>query len=176
MAFAFLNKFFGEAAADPRDAWKPLYAACIAEARLPHWYVQGQVPDSIDGRFDMLTLVVALSTIRLEQLGEEGAQATAFLTELLVEDMEGQVREIGFGDLVVGKHVGLMMGAFGGRLGAYRDALRGAASLPEALIRNLYRGEGVADDALAHVSGKVGELHKAQSVLTLAALKAGQVR
>ena len=176
MAFAFLNKFFGEAAADPRDAWKPLYAACIAEGRKPHWYLQGQVPDSIDGRFDMLTLIVSVALIRLEQLGDEGPQATAFITELLVEDMEGQVREIGFGDLVVGKHVGLMMGAFGGRLGAYRDALRGGENLAEAITRNLYRGEPVAADALAHVVKEVAALHEAQASLSLEAMRAGQVR
>jgi cytochrome b pre-mRNA-processing protein 3 len=176
MAFAFLNKFFGETAVDPREAWKPLYAACVAEARLPHWYVEGQVPDSIDGRFDMLTLIVSLATIRLEQLGEEGAQATAFITELLVEDMEGQVREIGFGDLVVGKHIGKMMGAFGGRLGAYRDALQGAESLKDALVRNLYRGEDIAAEALEYVSAKVAELHSAQNSLSFEALQAGKVR
>jgi cytochrome b pre-mRNA-processing protein 3 len=176
MAFAFLNKFFGETAADPRDGWKPLYAACIAEARQPHWYLEGQVPDSIDGRFDMLTLIVSLAIIRLERLGEEGAQATAYLTELLVEDMEGQVREIGFGDLVVGKHVGKMMGAFGGRLGAYRDALQGSEDLADALVRNLYRGEAVAAEALDHATAKVREVHATQRALSLEALKAGQVR
>jgi cytochrome b pre-mRNA-processing protein 3 len=64
--------------------------------------------------------------------------------------MDGQLREIGIGDVVVGKHMGRMMGMLGGRLGAYRAALE-AGDLKPALIRNLYRGNAPDAAAVAHV-------------------------
>ncbi len=173
MAFGFLNKFFG--GDEPRDAWRPLYAATVAEARLPHWYVEGAVPDTIDGRFDMVTLILSLVLLRLEALGEDAGPGMALLTEVLVEDMEGQVREIGFGDLVVGKHVGLMMGALGGRLGAYRDGLNGG-DLAGALSRNLYRGEAVTDEALFYTQAATEAVVARMAALDLATLKAGQIK
>ena len=102
-----------------RDALAPLYKAVVAEARRPDWYRQGRVPDTLDGRFDMVAAVLSLVLLRLEEEGDAGRAPSAHLTELFVEDMDGQLRERGIGDIVVGKHVGRMMGALGGRLGAF---------------------------------------------------------
>lgn len=127
----------------------PLYDAVVARAREPHWYVEGAVPDTLDGRFDMVMAVLAMVLLRLER-DADGAASTAVLTERFVDDMDAQVRQIGFGDMVVGKHVGRMMGMLGGRLGAYRDGLADG-TLGTALVRNLYRGTAPAPEALAHV-------------------------
>jgi cytochrome b pre-mRNA-processing protein 3 len=127
----------------------PLYEAIVAQARAPHWYQAGAVPDSIDGRFDMVATILALVLLRLE--GDPAAAApSASLTERFVEDMDGQLREIGIGDVVVGKHIGKMMGMLGGRLGAYRDGLAGG-DIDTVLIRNLYRGAAPDAGALRHV-------------------------
>jgi cytochrome b pre-mRNA-processing protein 3 len=144
---SFLRRLFGRS--DPRDSLRPLYAAVIAKGREPHWYVDGAVPDTLDGRFDMIVAILAQILIRLEQQG--GAQDSVWLTELFVDDMDGQLRQEGIGDVVVGKHIGRMMSALGGRISAYRAALTGSASLDEALRRNLYRGAPVADSAVKHV-------------------------
>lgn len=148
---SFLQRLFGRA--DPRDTARPLYAAVIAEGRQPHWYVDGAVPDTLDGRFDMIVAILAQVLIRLEQQG--GAQESVWLTELFVDDMDGQLREEGVGDVVVGKHVGRMVSALGGRIAAYRDALDGDAPLDEALVRNLYRGQAPDSAALAHVEAEI---------------------
>lgn len=144
---SFFQRLFGRA--DPRDNLRPLYAAVIAEGRQPHWYVEGAVPDTLDGRFDMIVAILAQILIRLEQQG--GAQDSVWLTELFVDDMDGQLRQEGIGDVVVGKHIGKMMSALGGRISAYRAALIGNDSLDEALRRNLYRGAPATDSAVAHV-------------------------
>ncbi|MFZ2997874.1 ubiquinol-cytochrome C chaperone family protein [Sphingobium sp.] len=144
---SFLQRLFGRA--DPRDNLRPLYAAVIAQGRQPHWYVEGAVPDTLDGRFDMIVAILAQILMRLEQQG--GAQDSVWLTELFVDDMDGQLRQEGIGDVVVGKHIGKMMSALGGRISAYRAALTGDSSLDEALRRNLYRGTPVSDSAVAHV-------------------------
>ncbi|MBO9581808.1 MAG: ubiquinol-cytochrome C chaperone family protein [Sphingobium sp.] len=135
---------------DDRAPFRPLYAALIARARQPHWYEEGAVPDTIDGRFDMVAAMLSLALLRMETLGLQGEGAR--LTEIFVEDMDGQVRQIGFGDLVVGKQIGKMMSALGGRLAAYRTALAGETSLDDAVVRNIFRGEAPEPAALAHVS------------------------
>src|SRR3546814_14593147 len=66
--------------------------------------------------------------------------------------MDGQLRQIGIGDMIVGKHIGRMMSALGGRLSAYRSGLGAGESLEDALVRNLYRGNATAPDQLEHVA------------------------
>ncbi len=151
---SLLRRLFGTPQPDPREALRPLYEQVVAYARQPHWYVAGGVADSIDGRFEMVSAALSLVLIRLEKDSEQ-AQAMAFLTEIFVDDMDAQLREIGVGDMIVGKRIGKLLGAFGGRLGAYREALADGAQpglLNDALTRNLY-GDVIPTEAqLAHVA------------------------
>lgn len=127
-----------------------LYDAVIARGRAPHWYQAGGVPDTMEGRFDMIATILAFVLIRLEQ--DESARGFSVrLTERFIADMDGQLRQTGVGDVGVGKYVGQMLSLLGGRLGAYRDAGDGKA-LAAALERNLYRGAAPDAAALAHVS------------------------
>lgn len=153
---------------DPREARRPLWNAVVATARAPHWYASGGVPDTLDGRFDMVSLVLALV---LHRIDDDPAQARAGveLTELFVTDMDGQMRQIGFGDMVVGKQIGRMVGALGGRLGAYR-APDGSDDLRAALVRNLWRGNAPADAGLAHVMAGVAALRGALNAIPVAEL------
>jgi len=150
---SFLQRLFGRR--DPKEGLMPLYHAVVAEGRQPHWYAKGAVPDTLDGRFDMIVAILAQVLIRLEQQGAR--QESVWLTELFVDDMDGQLRQEGIGDVVVGKHIGRMVSALGGRLAAYRAALEGDGDLGEALRRNLYRGAEPSTDALAHVEGTLRE-------------------
>ena len=147
---SLLKRLFGNAGPDPKLKLVPLYNQIVAKARLPHWYVEGQVPDSIDGRFDMVAAILTLVILRLED-DKSRAQDMAHLTEVFVDDMDGQLREVGIGDMIVGKHIGNIMGAVGGRLGAFRDALAEPAKLDNTILRNIYRSEHADPGALAHV-------------------------
>lgn len=133
---------------DPRDALRPLWRAIVAEARRPAWYAEDGVPDTVAGRFDVLTAVLALATVRMEA-EPELAPDTALLTELFVHDMDGQLRELGIGDVVVGKHIGKLMGAMGGRLDAYRAGLAAEAKMSEAVRRNMTLAEGSGPEGAA---------------------------
>ena len=148
-----------------------LYAAVVARARLPHWYLDGAVADTVDGRFDMIAAVLALVMLRLEG-DPAGIPAATHLSEAFVDDMDPQLREIGIGDLLVGKHVGRMMGMLGGRLGAYRDGLA-AGDLKPALVRNLYRGHAPGDAAVAHVERELLALYAALATVPTDRLIAG---
>ena len=146
---SLLDRLFGKA--DDKAALRPLYDAIVAEARRPAWYRDGKVPDTLDGRFEMVAAVLSLLLIRLEDDGEAGKAPSTRLTEIFVDDMDGQLREIGIGDIVVGKHIGRMMSALGGRLGAYRAALAPGADgdlLRAALLRNVYRGQPPGSGAI----------------------------
>jgi cytochrome b pre-mRNA-processing protein 3 len=150
-----------------------LYAAVVARARQPHWYLDGQVPDTVDGRFDMIAAVLAMVMLRLER-EEAGVAPSTFLAEAFVDDMDPQLREIGIGDILIGKHIGRMMGMLGGRLGAYRDGLA-AGDVRPALIRNLYRGVGPEAAALAHVDAALTTLRERLATTPVAALVAGDL-
>ena len=156
-----------------RDEATALYAAVVARARAPHWYVEGAVPDTIDGRFDTIAAVLAMVMLRLES-DPAGAPAATYLAEAFVDDMDPQLREIGIGDLLVGKQIGRMMGMLGGRLGAYRDAIA-ASELRPALVRNLYRGTGPSDAALAHVELELLALREAMARVPVDRLIAGDL-
>ncbi|MFN3510583.1 MAG: ubiquinol-cytochrome C chaperone family protein, partial [Tsuneonella troitsensis] len=107
---------------DPREALRPLWNAVVTEARRPAWYADHGVNDTVAGRFDMVCAVLAAVLVRMETSGTM-TNESVLLTELFVHDMDGQLREFGVGDVVVGKHVTKLMGAMGGRLAAYRDGL-----------------------------------------------------
>lgn len=150
-----------------------LYAAVVARARQPHWYLDGAVADTVDGRFDMIAAVLAMVMLRLED-DPAAIPAATHLSEAFVDDMDPQLREIGIGDLLVGKHVGRMMGMLGGRLGAYREGLA-AGDLKPGLMRNLYRGQAPGDAALAHAERGLLDLHAALAGAPIDRLIAGDL-
>ena len=157
------------------DALIPLYDAIVAQARFPHWYRDGAVPDTIDGRFDMVSSVLALVLLRLEALGEPAREPSARLTERFVTDMDGQLRQRGIGDLVVGKHVGRMMSQLGGRLSAYREGLSEGGDFAGAIERNIHRGAEVSPAAHSHVEQGLRALVAALAARDLAAILTGDI-
>lgn len=117
-------------------AERSCYEAIVAAARHPTFYADWGVPDTLDGRFDMIALHTFLVLDRLK--GEEPAFRQALVDEFFA-DMDRSLREMGVGDLSVGKKVRKMAEAFYGRLAAYDQALAGeAAALEGALARNIF--------------------------------------
>lgn len=153
---------------DSRDAVRPLWQRVVEIARERAWYADGGVADTVPGRFDAVTLVLALVMLRMERdkhASTDGGRAddrliepSVRLTELFVDDMDGQLRQSGVGDLGVGKRMGRLMSVLGGRIGALREALAGNddAALAEVLERNLTLAPG-AD--MAWLTGEVRRLH-----------------
>lgn len=137
--------------ADDRAPVRPLWHSVVEIAREKRWYAQYGVADTLPGRFDAVTLVLALVILRMER--EERLKIlSARLTELFVDDMDGQLRQSGVGDLVVGKHMGKLMMVLGGRMGALREALASPepeAALAPVLERNVTLVEGADKAAFA---------------------------
>jgi len=145
---SFLSRIFGKRPYE-REALRPLWHSVVAMARAKGWYASLGVADSKEGRFDMVSLVLAAVLLRMER-EPEMAQSQALLTELFVEDMDGQLRQDGIGDPTVGKHVRKLVTTLGGRLGALREALPGGTdALVPMLERNVTVLPGTDLSALA---------------------------
>jgi cytochrome b pre-mRNA-processing protein 3 len=169
-----LKRFFSRD--EGRDALYPLYQALVKEARDPSWYLDCAVPDTIDGRFDMLGAVLTLALQRFDAAGDEGKIPAVMLTETFIEDMDGQLRQDGVGDVVVGKHVGRMLSALGGRLDAYGETIHDPVAFKAALVRNLYRSEHPGIPALDAAANRLMAIREGLSLCTLDQLMLGQMR
>jgi cytochrome b pre-mRNA-processing protein 3 len=144
---------FRSAAARQRESMVDgLYAKAVAQARLPVFYAEWGVPDSLDGRFDLLSLHMFLLLHRLGHAGREGKPIAQDLFDLMFGDMDRSLREMGVGDMSVGKRVKDMVRAFYGRIEAYEQGLQGEEAMIAALSRNLYRGAEVPAETLQTVA------------------------
>ena len=169
---SFFQRIFGES--KQREPLQPLYQAIVAKGREAAWYRDGQVPDTLDGRFDMIAAILSLVLLRLERDGEATRDQSILLTEIFIRDMDGTLRQLGVGDYVVGKHVGRMMGALGGRLTALRAA-RAAGSLDAAVARNVFHEAPPSEAALAVVAGGLERFAAALDAVPLTDLLAGRL-
>lgn len=123
---------------DDQAAVRPLWHRVVEIAREKPWYADAGAADTIPGRFDIITLVMSLVLLRMER-DPALIRPSVRLTELFITDMDGQMRQNGVGDLMVGKEMGKLMGVLGGRLGAIREALADSdnATLIAAISRNV---------------------------------------
>ncbi len=123
-----------------------LYLAVTSLARNPVFYTRFQVPDTVDGRFDLLTLMLGMYLFRIQQNHPELAQG---LFDRSFKDVERGLREAGVGDLSVPKHMKRMLAGFYGRAASYYEALeqQQAEGLAVILNRNLYNGDANAPAA-----------------------------
>jgi len=119
-----------------------LYAKTVAAARTPHYFAVLGVPDTLDGRFDLVGLFVALLIHRLRRDQFPGPALAQALFDAMFSDMDLNLREMGVGDMSVGKRVKAMWEGFHGRAAAYEDCLAAGdeAALAAALARNVWRG------------------------------------
>lgn len=153
-----------------------LYNTAVAQSRRPGFYLVGGVPDSIDGRFDMIVLHAFLVMRRLRDAGPDGETLSQALFDEMFADMDRSLREMGVGDMGIGRKVRAMGKAFMGRVKAYEEALEeGDAALEEALTRNLYRSAPPSAESLAAMASYVRRETAALKSFPVAALLAGEV-
>ncbi len=135
----------------------PLYNQSVLAARQPHWYLAGQVPDNIDGRFELLSTFIALALIRLEKSSMK--REAVLLTEIFIDDMDGQMREFGIGADMIGKRMGKLLSVLGGRINLLVEARSEGegedTGLHQHITRNIFRGEPPEGQALLHVANEL---------------------
>ncbi|MCB1783375.1 MAG: ubiquinol-cytochrome C chaperone family protein [Alphaproteobacteria bacterium] len=159
------------------DAVLALYAATLTQIRNPAFYIGASVPDTFDGRFDLLLLHVFLILQRLMDHPDYN-ELSQSLFDTMFKDMDQTLREMGIGDMGVPKHMKRMMKAFNGRMHAYQEGLtQGDEVLKSALTRNLYGtvkelSPQALDKMVAYIHENVKDL-KEQDLNELAA---GQIK
>jgi cytochrome b pre-mRNA-processing protein 3 len=128
-----------------------LYGAAVAAARDPFLYMSLGVPDTLDGRFDMVGLYAFLLIQRLKRETTPGPALAQAVFDAMFSDMDVNLREMGVGDLAVGRKVRIMWEAFHGRSAAYAKAMESGDvdALDAALERNVWRGNPPLDGAIA---------------------------
>ncbi len=137
------------------DAARRLYVAVVSQARSPDFYTVCGVPDTVTGRFDLIALHGFLLMHRLKSDAATRPLAQA-LSDVVVDDMDRNLREMGTGDLSVGKKVKRIMEGYFGRLEGYEQALSGDDDgLQAALRRNLFAGATPGDQKLAAMAAYV---------------------
>jgi cytochrome b pre-mRNA-processing protein 3 len=121
-----------------RNRGRGLFATLVRTAREPAWYVEGEMPDTLDGRFRVLATVLALTIVRLEGGGAAAQQESVALTECFVEAMDNEHRQLGIGDPTLGKTVRKLVGSLGRRVALWRSVV-GEAEWNGAIVDSLYR-------------------------------------
>lgn len=131
------------AGAEKKNGYR-IYQGLVAQARSTAFYADMEVPDTVEGRFDMILLHVFLADERLEAAGDSYIRLRRYIQEAMVSDMDRSFRELGVGDMSVGKEMKKVGAALLGRKAAYKDALAkttDTSALEEAITKNIYKGE-----------------------------------
>jgi cytochrome b pre-mRNA-processing protein 3 len=136
-------------------AGSALYCEAVAVARTPWFYRELGVPDTLDGRFDLIALHAFLLVHRLQNAPDPGPTLAQGIFDAMFSDMDNNLREIGVSDLSVGRRMRAMWEAFHGRAQAYAAAIEAAdrPGLEASLVRNVWRGSAPdgASAAMAEV-------------------------
>ncbi len=170
----FLGLFRGSRV---RETARTLYITVVEQARRPGFYRDCGVPDTVDGRFDMIAMHAFLLLRRLRRDHGQTADLAQALFDLMFADMDQNLREMGVGDLGVGRRIKTMAKAFYGRLGAYEAGLAGDdQALADALRRNLFRKTNPQEGDVAALARYMRREAAALDALGLDRLMAGEVR
>lgn len=160
-----------------RDAAALAYGRVVEQARQPVFFAGYGVPDTLDGRYELICLHAFLYLYRLKADRPQSAELSQAFFDAMFADLDRALREMGTGDLSVGKHVKRMARGFYGRIRAYQDGIESAESaLAAALERNLFGTVPGSSPQIAemaeYVQAAVGELARQSA----AELLSGRVR
>ncbi len=143
------------------ESAKQLHRTIVAQARQPAFYTALGVPDTLDGRFELIALHGFLVMHRLKA-DPAGVALAREVAEIIFDDLDASLREMGAGDLGVGKRVKKMGEAFYGRIAAYDAGLAAGGDMADALRRNLY---GTAQPSADRVAAAEAYVRNCSNVL-----------
>ena len=156
-------------------AGKRLYAAAVDQARSPDFYRDLAAPDTVMGRFELYTLHAVLLVLRLKGRGPGQAEVAQAVFDAYLEGLDIALREMGVGDLSVGKKMKKLGGAFYGRVSAWEAALSETSDEAKALVvRTVY--EGFDNPHAAALSAYAVSAHQTLAQVDDAALLSGETR
>lgn len=158
------------------DAAHRLYLEVVKQARQPRFFAALGVPDTVQGRFEMIALHAFLVLHRLKRHHDQSARLAQELFDVMFDDMDRNLREMGTGDLGVGKRVKRLAEQFYGRIAAYEAGLeRDQETLGATLARNLYGTAGADAACLKAMAGYMRREAEALAAVPLAQLLEARV-
>ncbi|WP_343055319.1 ubiquinol-cytochrome C chaperone family protein [Azospirillum oleiclasticum] len=175
---SLLDRLFGRRRGDER-ADMAFYAAVVTQARQPGFYADLRVPDTLDGRFELIALHVFLVMRRLKGQGATADQRARRLYEVMIDEFDTSLREMGAGDTGIGRRVKTMLRGMHGRIIAYDKALADPdpRHLEVALDNNLYGTVRAVDPAhLAAMAGYARATAAALEALPVERIVDGELR
>ena len=157
-----------------REAAEAIYAACRDAARRPALFLAYGVPDTFQGRFEMLALCLFPVLNRLMHEPGDDPDLARLVSESFVEDMDGVFREMGVSDPTVPKRMKTLYGSFAGRISAYRNALADDAALAAAVGRNVFP-DAPGDAGTAALADYLKTATRAVEAADIDALRRGKI-
>jgi cytochrome b pre-mRNA-processing protein 3 len=161
----------------PRRIAAELYSDVVAAARAPVFYADLAVPDTIEGRYEMIVLHIVLLLRRLRQPGTGQNRLAQALVDFMAADLDRSIRELGVGDMSVGKFMKRLGEGLYGRAAAYDKALdeRDAQALEAAVLRNIFDGDDPGERILATIACYMQAQHDHLTGLAVEPIAAGHV-
>ncbi len=157
------------------DRAASVYAAIVEAARNRVFYARFGVPDTLDGRFEVLSIMLHAVCRRLVHGSDPDMAFSRRITEHFVVDMDSGLRDMGVSDVRVAKKMKTLYGAYGGRIAAYDIALAaGGDALEEAVARNVFP-QGAPDGAAAALATYIQAAVAMLEGISTAAISAGHV-
>lgn len=169
-----LAKLFGRRDDGSGAAAEALYHGIVSAARRPVFFVEFEIPDTFDGRYEMVALHAYLLLRRLKRDHGATAGVAQALFDLMFADFDQVLRETGVGDLGVGRKVKQMATGFYGRIAAYDSGIDGEA-LEAALRRNAYGTVTAADRSVARLAAYLHQADRDLAGQATSSLLAGRV-
>jgi len=166
------DKFLKRAGNNSYQRAMPCYQSIVAAARQPRFYESMGVPDTPQGRFEML---LTHAWLVIDRLAVAEPEFTQDLFDLLFADFDTNLRELGVGDLGVGHRVKGWASAFYGRAAAYKAALRDEGMLADTLARNIYSGQTDNMKEARLLAFYVSTAHEVLSTQSMENLMAGNI-
>ena len=145
-----------------------IYQAIVRQSREVQFYTKCGVPDTPTGRFELISLHSFVFMKRLKVLGGEAEELSQALFDYMFADIDINLREMGVGDIGVGKKIKSLAAAYYGRIKAYETALiKGERAIKESLTRNLYCDEKPTERQLSAMTVYIIALSEVTNKLNL---------
>lgn len=160
---------------ESRERADSLYKRIVEASRQPAFFIDFAVPDTLDGRFEMLSLHMFLGLRQLVDADRADKELAQNIMELFVRDMDAALRELGVSDIKVPKRMKALYGSFGGRIAGYTLAVEeGGEALHAALARNIYPDGGESGNVMA-LAAYMQAVMQGPAAATIDDLRAGIV-
>lgn len=139
-----------------------LYQKIISFSRNKIFYTKFSVPDTIDGRFDVLTLLIILIVYRLSFISKNGSKISQFLFDLMFQDLDYSLRELGAGDAAVTKNMRKFISSYMGRQKVYINTLKknDYKNLEISIQNNIFRNSNFNPKIISSLTKKIIILSK----------------